>query len=322
MLRILAVTIVCCVIAFEIFAQFFFQRTLGEGTTSLGMYRYDPKLGWTLNDGAFPQETEEFKVVYSTTGSHRATPASKNCNHTDIYVFGDSFVFGVGAKDNDTIPNKLAELSGLCVSNEGVSGYGPDQYFLRWKGEEKPAQKNIFVIFTGNDYKDILAKSDSGNARKKPYLMEDEERMSFVFPPPYQVKTDTGFRLRSDDLVRYIAKQSPAMIRLRSSIVSADTDVVEEAMRRFAFLYGPMDRDSVSFVILPSASLVKGISVSTEEGLFRRQLAAFLQRKGARYADLYERGVMHADDYYPTEGHTTPEANERIAREMMQLISG
>jgi hypothetical protein len=41
--------------------------------------------------------------------------------------FGDSFTFGVGVNDDETLPNAFSILSGMRVLNFGVAGYGPHQ---------------------------------------------------------------------------------------------------------------------------------------------------------------------------------------------------
>src|SRR5262249_47552580 len=39
--------------------------------------------------------------------------------------FGDSFTFGDGVNDDETLPNVFSILSGMRVLNFGVGGYGP-----------------------------------------------------------------------------------------------------------------------------------------------------------------------------------------------------
>ena len=39
--------------------------------------------------------------------------------------FGDSFTFGEGVNDEDTLPNAFSIVSGMRVLNFGINGYGP-----------------------------------------------------------------------------------------------------------------------------------------------------------------------------------------------------
>ena len=52
-------------------------------------------------------------------------------NEERIIVFvGDSFVFGDGVNDNETIPSFYQKLKEDKIVNAGVSGYGIDQIYL------------------------------------------------------------------------------------------------------------------------------------------------------------------------------------------------
>ena len=48
-----------------------------------------------------------------------------------ILCVGDSFTFGDGVNDHETWPAYLEDITGICVWNAGVFGYGLDQAILR-----------------------------------------------------------------------------------------------------------------------------------------------------------------------------------------------
>jgi hypothetical protein len=320
-MRVAVITVALCFLVFEAYARIFLRRTLGPGTVSLGMYQFDPTLGWTPNNGEFEDQSADFSVKYAVVGNHRRTPSSSRCEAPEIAVFGDSFVFGIGVNDADTIPNQLAQRTRSCVSNEGVPGYGPDQYFLRWQKDDHKAKCSVFVLFTGNDYKDILADKDAGGARKKPLLQPRGGSYSFSFPETAPTPGDRRSHfLRSDDFARFLAKQSPVLIGLRKAIVSADGERVDAALGRIDFLLSQMDLKRSLFVVMPSASLVRGISTSTDEGLFRDGVVRLFQSRSVGYLDLYEQRLLRTDDYFPNEGHTRAEAHARIAASIASFV--
>ena len=51
--------------------------------------------------------------------------------------FGDSYTFGIGVNDDETLPNVFSILSGMRVLNFGVRGYGP-HHMLRLLERDVP----------------------------------------------------------------------------------------------------------------------------------------------------------------------------------------
>jgi hypothetical protein len=87
----------------------------------------------------------------------------KNINEKRILVLGDSFAFGYGLPDTETIPFKLeqqlsATRSGITVINAGFSdGYGPDAYYAYLKNTGLTFQPDtvLLFLFPFNDLNDI-----------------------------------------------------------------------------------------------------------------------------------------------------------------------
>src|SRR5436305_1597582 len=55
----------------------------------------------------------------------RTAPDSLKQNGPLAMFFGDSFTFGAGVNDDETLPNAFSILSGMRILNFGVPGYGP-----------------------------------------------------------------------------------------------------------------------------------------------------------------------------------------------------
>ena len=66
-----------------------------------------------------------YDVEYSMPNGWRATPDSLKKNGPTVMFFGDSFTFGDGVSDEETLPNAFSILSGMRVVNFGLSGWGP-----------------------------------------------------------------------------------------------------------------------------------------------------------------------------------------------------
>lgn len=130
-----------------------------EGSYTTNHMTPDKDLGFVLTTG--PRRAESIKrsrdgeIIYNVTygvdvrGLRVVTP---NGSGPTALFFGDSFTFGEGVDDADTLPAQFAKLSNFSTFNFGVHGYGPHQ-FLRMLEIGKPEQlgireENVFVVFS------------------------------------------------------------------------------------------------------------------------------------------------------------------------------
>jgi hypothetical protein len=68
-------------------------------------------------------------VKYSINqyGLRQGSSPLKPISQKAIFFFGDSYTFGEGVNDEDTLPQQFSRASGIRVINFGVPGYGPHQ---------------------------------------------------------------------------------------------------------------------------------------------------------------------------------------------------
>jgi hypothetical protein len=66
-----------------------------------------------------------YDVHYSMPNGLRMATECMKQNGPTVMFFGDSFTFGEGVNDEDTLPNAFSIVSGMCALNFGLSGYGP-----------------------------------------------------------------------------------------------------------------------------------------------------------------------------------------------------
>ena len=125
------------------------------GIIELGLWMADtlrPKAAWRYSESFIVRDDElgyapvkskrvfaELSVkgrhIYSATytfdqDGHRLTPGgiqSKDC----VLFFGDSYTFGEGVEDSQTMPWMVGAESGYSVINFGFGGYGPHQMLAK-----------------------------------------------------------------------------------------------------------------------------------------------------------------------------------------------
>jgi hypothetical protein len=104
------------------------------------MFRDSVRFGFRadIDDGAVravkrrPDRTVIYDATYTLRGGFRATGGNPDGPCTVVFMI-DSFAFGEGVGDADTLPQRFSEATGgrLNVVNLGFSAYGPQQ-MLAW----------------------------------------------------------------------------------------------------------------------------------------------------------------------------------------------
>jgi len=154
----------------------------------------DEDLGWSNRPGTSTVTFKEkatgiyhrFRAMIDENGN-RITSFNPELfeGKKEIWVFGDSFVFGMGNNDETTFPFFLQQfLPDFRIVNYGGRGYGNLQGYLQIKREleKKKAQPEIMVIVYGDYFPDrnIAAPSRIKGIR-------DHHRDHFVSDPSIQL---------------------------------------------------------------------------------------------------------------------------------------
>jgi lysophospholipase L1-like esterase len=134
-------------------------------TVSRGLYVPDPPRRYRLQPGFQGRISNRVEfdtgVSINQQGLRGAEIGPKTPGTTRVLALGDSFTFGVGAREKDTFPVRLQEIlrsRGVRaeVLNAGSPGYGvPDEaaWFERW-GRPLAPDVILIAVFVGNDLQD------------------------------------------------------------------------------------------------------------------------------------------------------------------------
>lgn len=317
-MTIMTITVIGIII--ELAAQVYFWRLEKVNVVDRRLYDYDDELGWRLNDGTYKQTHFDFEVEYTIKEGERLTINKTAASDMVINLYGDSFAFGVGVTDEDTIASKISTKTKASVNNYGVSGYGPDQYWLKYAKTAKENDYNIFLIYTGNDYSEINSRTAGHGNKEKPFFEKAGNTYRLIKPQKITVPEPVGdLRLKSVAFLRQVTKGIPLFVRIRNYFVKPDYEYMRETMERFGYIYKNTGKNDI-FVIVPSISLVKGISVRTNEGLFESEMDAYLHEKDCNYLNLYRARVLSENDFFQHEGHPNSKGNEKVASAIADFL--
>lgn len=185
-LMLLLVTIFIVLICFEIYLRFFYPQKLYDKCYE---YSYknlsnlelelDSHLGWKLisNYSGCRYQPDTNKIIYKTHNLNGLRMDSGVSYEKDgkkrILLLGDSFVYGFGLDDNETIAVKLQENLGndYEVIPMGVDGYGTGQEILQLMGEGLKYNPDVIILFFyPNDLPDTIKKQQ--DTADKPILYQ------------------------------------------------------------------------------------------------------------------------------------------------------
>jgi hypothetical protein len=131
-----------------------------EGAYKANYFIADDELGygltpWKRRVSSIKRSDKDGGLIYNVTYQINALgfrDAVHNGEASPVFFFGDSFTFGEGVDDDDTLPAQFSKIAGRTVFNFGVHGYGPHQ-FLRMLEVDRPEKlgvtdKPALVIYT------------------------------------------------------------------------------------------------------------------------------------------------------------------------------
>ncbi len=347
---------VCLATVFALVAAEFllsWQRARIEQSDAMdpGLIAYDRILGWRLVPGWRGRHRHhDFDVAY-TVGPHgfRGPPPAAHGAGRRIALVGDSFTFGLGVGDEDTIARRLAgELpEGDEVLNFGVPGYSTDQEVLLVERAVLPLHPDVVILLVCliNDVFDNPRPFPLQASHAKPrFALRGGELVLERVPVPRERKPLGAGRVDLQMLVRGPDARDPSGIAgflgrrevfRRLGIFQADGRVSADAFLRrnddalalFDALLGRMEKDLVGagahFVValVPGRSYVErpGSYAHGYQEVLRARILETCRARGLRVVDVASAlAKRHAEGsgpwYHPHEGHLDREGSAEVAR--------
>ncbi len=127
----------------------------------------DPILGWELKKNAKSclifQNYLNGEIFFDTkiyTNKYGFRSEEETNDDADIAIIGDSWVFGYGANNNETVPYHLSKKINQNIYNLGVPNYSSAQVFLHLKKNLNFIEPELIIYISGMYLRSICKKED------------------------------------------------------------------------------------------------------------------------------------------------------------------
>ena len=163
----------------------------------------DPALGWrgvAHRSGWHSRPGFRVWVEQNSAGFRDVEHARDLASTQQVFVLGDSFVWGCGVEQQDTLTARMSQLlPGVEWYNLGVCGYGTDQSLLSlrcWADTWRPNW--VCYLFFPNDISDNQAAFKHGHHKPRFTLVDGRLRLEYPASPTEAVPSTTVDSGKSD----------------------------------------------------------------------------------------------------------------------------
>jgi hypothetical protein len=291
-------------------------NTLSARYTPRTVVSYSAPL-WQTNIECRSRKTIGDRVIYDATyhrnaAGARVTPDSAT-EPADgrIVFFGGSFTFGQGVQDDETLPNRVAQIaSGWGVTNFGYPGHGPAHML-----EHLQAPGGLRGLTNGRTI--VVDVFIPDHVRRTIGSMRVATTWGRQFPC-YEL-SDSGGLLYRGTFENGRPELAPLYTLLaREPIMRAlDVDLPRTIGDDDLELVARIDAESQTLVrrANPGSDFVVVLFPDHPDSEFSsKRLIPFLQHLGIRHLDYTDRFTSNEGMWIPGDGHPTPAAYAQVAR--------
>jgi hypothetical protein len=282
------------------------QPVIGLGPEHAGRFhaeKTDPKSGIPIYSADYTIDSNLLRETHSVeTGP-------------TIVFFGDSFTFGEGLNDADTLPQQFADLLGRKqrVLNLGYPGYGPQQFLAELEtgrfdgviGE----QPRLFIFMTGAGHAERTACKPFWVRRWPRYTLENGQ---VVLKGACYEGLSLGVREWLEDMASYRLFVEPYLQRVTHEDLELYVTILLAAVK--------LAKEKYSVVTLIPYS--KNPDYLEGTGFSDNEIVQRLQDGGAMAVDfsLAQEAAIGAPLIIKGDGHPTPLANRLKASILKDYI--
>jgi hypothetical protein len=258
----------------------------------------------------------------------RLTPVAEGAKGGAVFFFGGSTVWGVGARDGETIPSYYGRIAGRPTRNFGESGYVVHQSFemLLWvlrEGNERPA---AVVFYAGVNEVDQLCRTgvsifSQGQEGRMRALLTQEEGLFLRAWTPLRIQLSLGGG-RGEGKDRFDCDNDPAKARTVADALVEDWWMAQQVAEREGIAFFAVLQPVVYFsdTIVDKRADARGGADREKRRQFEAVYPLIRERLGEVGAIDLTSALDEQTLLYIDFCHLSPNGNERVAQVLAALI--
>jgi hypothetical protein len=278
-----------------------------------GLDIYEPNRGWTLAPNL---KNKLHYGSYINSNIKGIRGEKNNFPKSKILFFGDSFCFGEGVEDNQTIPAYFEEENkGISSVNLGVHGYGIDQQYMYMKNTisyYKP--KLTCFIIADNDFRRNFM--DFRDSAKPKFELKDNnlivQNIPVITPENFiKEKKFSPMRLPFELFKHFLIYYGIIGKRKRKKICGMLLDKIKKTAEE--------NNSDLIFVYITDARRGLWYRLSYVNRFF---INAFKKKKiKCLYVEKIVGKKRLKDMFDSLSGHFTSEANKFVAQQLSKIVN-
>ena len=274
-------------------------------------------------------EELEYTIRTNSLGLRSKELQTKQENEYRVVIFGDSFMFGPGVNDSDTVASYLEAIPKqnpkgkfklLSVYNYSISGLNTVQELVLYRhlGKDVNPDQVILGVFIGND---IIPNAITSIDERGNYVSFQDNNEMFI----NEVMEDYGILSFGSVLLRVFLLEI-YVPRIRYQI-SLSSEIINETYRLIQEFKRHSQQLGIQFsvVLLYPKDSVRGGIVQAWSGSRRIgfRIAEYCKKNGIEVVDMleYMNGKESQEEFYfPTDGHLNKNGNYVVAQAIFNTL--
>jgi hypothetical protein len=340
----IVIVILMSLVAFELLAPYFIglddKRAMYAKTRDVYNFhdehvRFDPELGFILEpDISYHHRNREYDTQITINSAGFRDDEASLKKH-DILMIGDSFVFGTGVSNGDTVADILESKSKLKVLNAGIPQYGTLQESMMFDRLTPPGTNTrcmtFLFFYAGNDLVNNINRTNDRN-NYHPWI--DQRQDSFkVIHPTLEGYSKWRARIASHDYPAVSQYSYTAYLitngwknltnndsnNRRKFSPSETFEALEFILNGLENRLQPEHKKNFAIVYIPKRTYYERAAYREKADNEYNRIVTIIRSKGIEFIDL--RRVLSKSDYYELDGHWKPIGHKKVASTLVDHIN-
>ena len=289
--------------------------------------RHVPRWSGVFDDGVL-----QIPIAINSHGDRDDEPGEHPVDER-ILLIGDSFTFGQGLTDEQTIDHRIEAQSdgALDAYNLGVMGYGPSDSYLRFSESSWWTGRAVYYLFYENDLQDQNSRPDVNTVHDgyvvprlkpdgKPYTPEEwTQRLANVAEYHATGKNQLRRTLTLPTLQQIAYQVTHRNARLSGMAEhTVKPEYIESAIDYTNKMKVLAEERGATFTVVVLPTMFE--AVAGEYSDWATSYLEAIRAQGIEVVELLPR--LDGDDYFPHDPHFNPSGAEIAADTIRQHFQG